>query len=164
MCDWVCYLLESLDSNKTYIGSSNDCERRLFNHNRQGNYGAKYTRGQTWIPVIFIDGFTSKRACLSFESGWKRLSRNRSTNRALISMLSMYELSYNSNPVWNRIIDLFFFVHNFSFLDEKYISKYFQQIPYFEPNPLCINKVGSYSIDSFNWPHFLTIVDYHVAY
>jgi len=76
---WVCYLLYSLESNSTYIGSTNNAEKRLNAHN--SGKGAKYTMGETWCPYLIIHGFENKIMCLSFESQWKRLSKRRNNSR-----------------------------------------------------------------------------------
>ena len=76
MNNWYCYLLKSVDSNKTYIGATNNLYKRLNNHNSL-KYGAKYTRGENWYVILVISGFKGKRECLSFETGWHKINKRR---------------------------------------------------------------------------------------
>ena len=65
------YLLNSLTSNRTYVGMSNDPWHRLRQHNGYLKGGAKYTRsGRPWIIQVIISGFPSRSAALSFEKRW----------------------------------------------------------------------------------------------
>lgn len=118
MSSWVCYLIRSLNSNRTYVGSTNNMHKRLNAHNRGS--GAKATAGQTWIPVVIMSGFHHKNACLSFESGWKRLSKKRNEQRLDIINRDC-EFKYIHREVcWNRIMDLLYFVHKCSLVDTHY--------------------------------------------
>ena len=75
MPDWHCYLLASIDTNKTYIGATVDPDRRLRQHNGQIGGGAKATRGHQWHRVVLVSGFPDERAALQFEWAWKWRSR-----------------------------------------------------------------------------------------
>jgi len=122
--EWKCYLLISLDSNKTYIGSSNDCQRRLGQHNNT-KAGAKYTRGETWSTSLVVSGFPDKRSCLSFEAGWKKLSKRRSDRRFdsynLLSDGQGTILGYTSCALHNRIMDLIYFLYHTTYHHPKFI-------------------------------------------
>ncbi len=144
MSYWVCYLIMSLNSNDTYIGSSNNQPKRLANHNNDNpnikRRGAKRTRGQTWVPIIIISGFHDKKACLSFEAGWKRLSRKRNNDRlSMINIINGYDLKYNRDPKWNRIMDLLYFLDNVSLLDTKFKLNYDFRHPINLPDKMYIN-------------------------
>jgi len=67
---------------KTYVGYTNDINKRLQKHN--SNKGAKATKGYKWV-VIYKRRFLSKSKALSYEY---RLKKNR-IKRALI--LKKYE-------------------------------------------------------------------------
>jgi predicted GIY-YIG superfamily endonuclease len=104
---WVCYILKSIDSNKTYVGATNNLDRRLADHNRLNGQsrGAKATKGQQWIPILFISGFPNKIACLSFESG-VRFVRKRKNKKYKITgspiqkrIKSVYNLLYLGSPL-----------------------------------------------------------------
>jgi predicted GIY-YIG superfamily endonuclease len=155
----------SVDSNDTYVGSSNNQPKRLNNHNNNDpsikRVGAKRTRGQTWTPVIVISGFHHKNACLSFEAGWKRLARRRSNKRLkLINEMVGINLCYSSDTRWNRIMDLIFFVHNFTLIDTKFMINYDIRHPIFQPEELIINVFIEDSIKKLPWPHFISIKDF----
>lgn len=160
MCEWLCYLLMSLDSNCTYIGSTNNFVRRLNNHNNNDpsikRKGAKRTRGQTWIPILIVTGFHHKNACLSFESGWKRLSHHRALHSlSSINQMTQHNLSYGSDPKWNRIMDLLYFVHNFTFLDTKFMLNREVCHPINQPEGLVVNIFLENWIMELPWPHFI---------
>lgn len=78
-CDWLCYILLSVDGCRTYVGATDNLLRRVGDHNGLHGIsrGAKATKGRQWYPVLFIDGFPNKIACLSFETGVRRIARRR---------------------------------------------------------------------------------------
>lgn len=98
---WVCYVLMSVDSGRTYVGATNNLLRRLNNHNRisGGSHGARATRGEMWMPILFVSGFKDKIGCLSFESGVRRVVRRRGKKR--------YKLGWGISPIERRIISVF---------------------------------------------------------
>lgn len=155
MTDWVCYMITSLKNNRTYIGSTNDFEKRLNKHNC--GRGAKYTRSDgPWIPVIVISGFHHKRACLSFESGWKRLSKKRSNGRLyFINIMTETFFSYGNDPKWGRIMDLLYFVHNFTLLDTKFKLNHSITYPVNQPDELKMSIFMEDWIMDLPWPHFI---------
>lgn len=162
MSDWVCYLIMSLDSNDTYVGSSNNQPKRLYNHNRNDNtirrVGAKRTRGQTWIPVLVISGFQNKNSCLSFESGWKRLCHKRSNQRLkYINIMAGTNYGYTKATVQGRILDLMYFVHNITLLDTKFKLNHSITNPIVDPNVLYMNVFSDDNIDTMPWPYFIII-------
>jgi predicted GIY-YIG superfamily endonuclease len=160
---WVCYMIASLDSNDTYIGSSNDQPKRLYNHNRSGKYGAKRTRGQTWIPIVVISGFSSKNSCLSFEAGWKRLAKSRSNKKlCFINMMSNNSLKYDiKDPRFNRILDLLYFVHNFTFMENKFKINHSMKHDVCIPGTLRLNIFLEEWIKQLPWPFFIKPYDFN---
>lgn len=158
MSDWVCYLLRSLDNNHTYIGATNDSERRLNAHNSmsKGRKGAKRTCGQTWVHVLIVSGFRDKRSCLSFEAGWKRLAKSRSNKKlAFISLLSGEEYKYTRDTIMNRILDLLYFVHHTSFIGTKFMINHDYRVPVLLPDYLALNTY--IDINTFPWPYFAVV-------
>lgn len=158
MDDWVCYLIMSLDSKETYIGSTNNRQRRLNDHNNANpsRKGAKRTRGKTWIPILYVSGFENKNACLSFESGWKRLSKKRNIQRLLlINEISNIKLNYNNDPKWNRIMDLLYFVHNITFIGTKFKLNSDVKHPVVLPENLFIEIMNEDWITELSWPYFI---------
>ena len=167
--NWLTYLIVSLDSKCTYVGSTNNMPRRLNNHNNtsKSRTGAKRTRGQTWSPVVTISGFNNKIECLSFEAGWKRLAKYRSNRKlALINLASWSRataespasnmtLCYVADTLWNRIIDLLYFVHNFTYIGHKFKLNHQLKYPFNPPNFLTINIFLNDWIDDLPWPFFI---------
>ena len=65
---YVCYIIESLVTNRTYVGITNNLKRRLRQHQGDLTGGAKYTRvGRPWVLRAFVSGFKSHRQVLQFE-------------------------------------------------------------------------------------------------
>jgi putative endonuclease len=155
-CNWVCYLITSLDSNQTYVGSTNNFFNRLSKHN--SGKGAKRTKGQTWIPCIIISGFSHKNECLSFESGWKRLTFKRTNIRLeLINLMAKTNLVYIKDPKWNRILDLLYFLHNVTLLGTKYKINYDIQHIINQPEGLVITVFVEDVISNLPWPYFVKV-------
>lgn len=156
MSDWVCYLIKSIDSNKTYIGSSNDALRRLAAHNT--NRGAKYTKGESWFHILIISGFNNKRECLSFEAGWKKLSKRR-TNDRFTNFNKLYdtEYKYTKQTLHNRILDLLFFVHNTTLIGTHFKLDHQRRYQINNPENLGINFFSEEWAIELPWPDFITI-------
>lgn len=145
---WTCYLICSLDTGHTYIGASNDPERRLGNHN--AGVGAKRTRGQTWVPVLQISGFDSMQECLSFEAGWKRISKRRNKAR-LASIDSLIDVTYTQDSRHNRIVDLLYFLYHSTCLENHYVFDPLRKKPLFF-SPLTIHVFQERAILHIQWP------------
>lgn len=79
---WSCYILRSLDMNYpnyTYIGITNNHERRLRQHNGELFGGAKYTRSKRPYKIYcMITGFKTKSEALKYEYRIKHPSKKRS--------------------------------------------------------------------------------------
>lgn len=160
MCNWVCYLLSSLDSHATYIGSSNNEERRLNQHNNNNpnikRRGARRTRGQSWMPILIVSGFHDKRACLSFEAGWKRLCKRRNNERFyLLNCMVGTNIRYIKECRYDRILDLLYFMHNFTLLGTKFMLNTNIRHPMNEPDNLVINIFIEEWIADLPWPYFV---------
>ena len=59
----------SAETNKTYVGYTNNIENRLKKHNT--NMGAKSTKGYKWL-LIYSKKFKSKSEAMSFEYKLKK--------------------------------------------------------------------------------------------
>jgi structure-specific endonuclease subunit SLX1 len=108
MSSWSVYLLQSLDQRHTYIGASNDPDRRLRQHNREISGGAKSTGKYAWRRVGLVTGFQDKIEALQFEWRWKHLTltsppgnpierRMDALHRLFILFPRANELSYSEN-------------------------------------------------------------------
>ena len=73
MDNWVCYIIEN--RGYTYVGVSNNAEKRLRAHNGEISGGAKYTRGKGkgWKHICIISGFPTKIESLQFEWALKHV-------------------------------------------------------------------------------------------
>ncbi len=165
MSDWVCYLIKSFDSNCTYIGSTNNMIKRLNAHNSTSpsRKGARRTRGQLWSPVVIISGFNGKIDCLSFEAGWKRLSKYRSNTKLFyINKMANLDLRYTKNTIWNRVLDLLYFMHNLTIHNAKFKLNYAQNYPFIVPNFLTLNIFLDNWINSLSWPYFVLLSNVNI--
>ena len=81
---YICYCLEKRGGSGrgplTYVGCTNNFERRLRQHNCEIKGGARCTTtasklGSIWHPIAFAIGFRDNKEALSFEWHWKFQSR-----------------------------------------------------------------------------------------
>ena len=77
MGKYYCYLLAR--STRTYIGITNDLEKRILKHRGLLKGGAKSTRaisnikGVHWNYHTIVEGFENKGQVMSFEWYWKHI-------------------------------------------------------------------------------------------
>lgn len=73
---WHVYLLWNPKTNRTYIGSTTDYRRRLRQHNREIQGGAKYTEkgAPHWTLKCVLTGFENQ----SIACRWEKLLKLRS--------------------------------------------------------------------------------------
>lgn len=81
-----CYLLLSLHEKqtckkllqrRTYIGCTNDFEKRLSEHNGNKAGGAKHTASaRPWTTICRVTGFACRKDVLQFEWAWQHPSRS----------------------------------------------------------------------------------------
>lgn len=66
---YIVYLIQSIEHpDKIYIGSTNDSERRLRQHNREILGGAKKTKKyMPWKYILHITGFNNRNDACKFE-------------------------------------------------------------------------------------------------
>lgn len=84
---YVVYLLQDTKSRATYIGSTNDFNRRIRQHNGEIKGGAKRTRGRQWRPILHVCGFKDRKEATSFETCFQRIGRRRrhtSSNKKIL--------------------------------------------------------------------------------
>lgn len=60
-----CYVIVS--DNRSYVGITNNLQRRLRQHNGEIKGGAKATRGKSWSLLCVLSGFPTPRAARQFE-------------------------------------------------------------------------------------------------
>jgi predicted GIY-YIG superfamily endonuclease len=101
---YLCYILVSFDSSKTYIGITNDFSHRIRQHNGEIKGGAKYTsQGRPWRCAALITGFTSHQQVLQFEWALKYTTKSQKggtplqrRGKALYHLLSKEKWTCNS--------------------------------------------------------------------
>lgn len=60
---WFCYILESQSANRTYVGATNNHERRIRQHNGEITGGARATKQhRPWKTICLIGPFEKKVA------------------------------------------------------------------------------------------------------
>lgn len=72
---WAVYLLVS-ETGSTYVGMTNNLDRRLSQHNRLQSGGAAATAGHSWTRVCHVRGFPDQTAALQFEWAWKHRTKH----------------------------------------------------------------------------------------
>ena len=66
--DYLCYILQSSDKKRTYVGITNHMDRRIRQHNGEITGGAKSTKhARPWSVVVMIAGFKTINHALMFE-------------------------------------------------------------------------------------------------
>lgn len=68
MLNWVVYVLLSERDGRTYVGSTNDLERRLASHNNGLVTATKY---RTPLKVVYTENFESESEARSKEKYYK---------------------------------------------------------------------------------------------
>jgi structure-specific endonuclease subunit SLX1 len=97
-CPEVVYLLTSADRRHTYIGCSNNHQRRLRQHNGELTGGARSTqRHRPWTTSMLVRGFHTRHDALVFERAWKRTH----TKGMLARQRAAHQLV--ARPQWNTL-------------------------------------------------------------
>ena len=80
MHSYVCYCLQSVTTNKTYVGVTNNLQRRFRQHNGELKGGAKYTStGGPWTLAMLVGPFGTYQHALHFEWHWKHCAPKKLT-------------------------------------------------------------------------------------
>lgn len=74
--DWYLYLIRCRDGS-LYTGISINVERRLVQHQREGDTGSKYLKGRGPLTLVFQKRLGSKSLALRVENKVRRLSTAR---------------------------------------------------------------------------------------
>lgn len=80
MHSYVCYCIRSTTTSKTYVGVTNNLERRLRQHNGEIKGGARYTSsGGPWTLAMLVGPFGTYQHALHFEWHWKHMAPKKLT-------------------------------------------------------------------------------------
>ncbi|ARF12226.1 GIY-YIG nuclease [Klosneuvirus KNV1] len=99
---YYCYFITTFPNKqmKTYIGITNDLERRILQHNRIIKGGAKCTRMYSnWKYCLVLDHFQNKSDAGSFETQWKNMNDKKSGIG--FKMCNLFTLL--ADPRWKNI-------------------------------------------------------------
>lgn len=105
---WVCYVLKSKVSEKTYVGSTNDIQKRIRQHNKEIKGGAKATKmGGPYKIILLITGFKNRSVACQYEwllkhpEGKKKVSpKFRRPNGKINSVNTMFFTDYFKKKDW----------------------------------------------------------------
>ena len=83
---FVVYILYSESYHKTYVGYTNDLERRIWEHNHQPKKSFT-SRFKPWI-IIYSENFSTKKEAMEKEKWFKTTSGRRLKKQLLEQFLS----------------------------------------------------------------------------
>ena len=109
--DYIVYLLYNDKNNFTYVGITNNPERRIRQHNCIIKGGARYTsmkkENGNWIYYLHIINLSKSKA-LSYEKSIKNLTKShRKKNKEVFNSLQ-YRLDVIENMNFNKDNFIFF--------------------------------------------------------
>ena len=114
---YLVYILRS--DNLSYVGMTNDFQRRFRQHNQEIKGGAKYTKKkEQWYPICIIDGFETMKEAMQCE--W-RLKRGKGGPSGRVRYLSQF---IKENPVWTSKSPLIHQQKLTMYIDEDFIKNY----------------------------------------
>lgn len=119
---WIVYLLKSSVSDRTYIGATNNFNRRLKQHNGKIKGGAKYTQSnRPWNVVLTISGLPNKISALCLEWRIKRNAKMKTVSGLkkriynIYKVLNMERFTSKCDPTSTiKLINITFFNNYFS--------------------------------------------------
>jgi predicted GIY-YIG superfamily endonuclease len=100
---YICYCIQNTAKKKTYVGISNNFQRRLRQHNGEISSGARYTSGDSWNPVIILSGFINKNQVLRFEFLWKHIKSKLIHSFGLQKRIHTLLLLLQKDNEWNHL-------------------------------------------------------------
>jgi len=109
------YILREINGNRTYVGYTNNLDRRIRQHNGEIKGGAKYTQGKKWEYAAYISGFPNNIIALQFE--WKlkhsgiKYSGMKGRLESLKTILQLEKLTSNST-INNNELNIELFIRN----------------------------------------------------
>ena len=89
---WFVYIVECSD-NTFYTGSSNDVERRLYEHNHVDSKCPKYLKTRRPVKLVYTESAKNRGEALKRERKIKKMARKRK-----IEMIEESKLSFPETP------------------------------------------------------------------
>ena len=116
------YVLENRDSNKSYVGCTNNLDRRLKQHNKILSGGAKYTTSLNggWNFIFYISGFPDKYDALSAEWKMKNIQRLNKYRGVKGRLESLIEFTYLNRWTSKCLIDNYDLIYQISIQSKYY--------------------------------------------
>jgi predicted GIY-YIG superfamily endonuclease len=109
---YLVYILTS--DNLSYVGMTNNFERRIRQHNREIKGGAKYTSKKSyWYPICIIDGFLTMKEAMQCEWAIKHCKYNKiykgSINRVINvnHLLTKEKWTSNSPTIKHQSLNIY---------------------------------------------------------
>ena len=118
MSPWYCYILKS--NNKTYVGMTNNVEKRERMHNGIIKGGAKATKGRVNTAYCVIAGLEDKSIACKLEWRIKHPTGKKmipSTYHGVIGRIKGLNLVLNSEPYKNKELTLWITADMLPYLD-----------------------------------------------
>ena len=117
------YLVYILKCDKySYVGMTNNFERRIRQHNKELKGGAKYTsKKDYWYPVCIIDGFPDMKTACQCE--W-RVKRGKNGSIGRIKYVSKYLMNEQK---WTSKCELSIKDQDLTFYVDEECKKYFRE-------------------------------------
>ncbi len=95
---YLVYILHS--HNCSYVGMTNDFERRWKQHTGILQGGAKYTKKfNDWTPICIIDGFPSKKEAMQCEWRVKRAKGYKNRVKQVANLISSSQRWTKQSPM-----------------------------------------------------------------
>jgi len=114
---YLVYILRS--DNLSYVGMTNDFQRRFRQHNQEIKGGAKYTKKrEQWYPICIVDGFETMKEAMQCE--W-RLKRGKGGPGGRVRYLSQF---IKDNHVWTSKSPMIKEQNITMYIDEDFIKNY----------------------------------------
>ena len=102
--EYKCYII--FNDNYSYVGITNNLNRRLRQHNKEIKGGAKYTsmikdkiKNSKWNYACYVDGFKNKNDALKFEWALKHIKPK--YKKDIINIINKLIINLNKNK-WTK--------------------------------------------------------------
>tara|TARA_Y100001958_G_C21214817_1_gene540296 strand:+ start:827 stop:1231 length:405 start_codon:yes stop_codon:yes gene_type:complete len=118
---YLVYILKS--DNKSYVGMTNNFDRRIRQHNKEIKGGARYTsKSNNWYPICIIDGFKDiKSAC---QCEWRLKQSYKNNFRGVKGRINYLSKFISENTKWTMKSELIKEQYLQFYIDEEFINNF----------------------------------------